>query len=126
MFHNDFHGCSPSSSEPRRPDWSESGSPELSIANSRMLHVCQGPASHVVWASGGFFRRSRRLREGRRAGGRFLLFRLRSYGCPTKAACWSNTHKTEGGKVKSGHLLDGLRSYGCPTKAACWSDTHKT
>jgi len=25
------------------------------------------------------------------------------------AVLWSDTHKTEGGKVKSGHLLDGLR-----------------
>jgi hypothetical protein len=27
----------------------------------------------------------------------------------TNAMLWSDTHKTEGGKVKSGHLLDGLR-----------------
>ena len=27
----------------------------------------------------------------------------------TNAALWSDFHKTEGGKVKSGHLLDGLR-----------------
>jgi len=27
----------------------------------------------------------------------------------TAALLWSDTHKTEGGKVKSGHLLDGLR-----------------
>jgi len=27
----------------------------------------------------------------------------------TNAVLWSDTHKTEGGKVKSGHLLDGLR-----------------
>jgi hypothetical protein len=27
----------------------------------------------------------------------------------TRALLWSDTHKTEGGKVKSGHLLDGLR-----------------
>jgi len=25
------------------------------------------------------------------------------------ATLWSDLHKTEGGKVKSGHLLDGLR-----------------
>ena len=27
----------------------------------------------------------------------------------TSAVLWSDVHKTEGGKVKSGHLLDGLR-----------------
>jgi len=27
----------------------------------------------------------------------------------TNAVLWSDTHKTEGGKVKNGHLLDGLR-----------------
>jgi hypothetical protein len=27
----------------------------------------------------------------------------------TNTVLWSDTHKTEGGKVKSGHLLDGLR-----------------
>ncbi len=27
----------------------------------------------------------------------------------TGATLWSDVHKTEGGKVKSGHLLDGLR-----------------
>ena len=27
----------------------------------------------------------------------------------TGATLWSDLHKTEGGKVKSGHLLDGLR-----------------
>jgi len=27
----------------------------------------------------------------------------------TESLLWSDTHKTEGGKVKSGHLLDGLR-----------------
>jgi len=27
----------------------------------------------------------------------------------TDAPLWTDTHKTEGGKVKSGHLLDGLR-----------------
>ena len=27
----------------------------------------------------------------------------------TNALLWSDTHKTEGGKVKNGHLLDGLR-----------------
>jgi hypothetical protein len=27
----------------------------------------------------------------------------------TNMLLWSDTHKTEGGKVKSGHLLDGLR-----------------
>ncbi len=27
----------------------------------------------------------------------------------TNAMLWSDTHKTEGGKVKTGHLLDGLR-----------------
>jgi hypothetical protein len=27
----------------------------------------------------------------------------------TNVVLWSDTHKTEGGKVKSGHLLDGLR-----------------
>jgi hypothetical protein len=27
----------------------------------------------------------------------------------THAVLWSDTHKTEGGKVKNGHLLDGLR-----------------
>lgn len=27
----------------------------------------------------------------------------------TNAILWFDTHKTEGGKVKSGHLLDGLR-----------------
>lgn len=27
----------------------------------------------------------------------------------TGSTLWSNLHKTEGGKVKSGHLLDGLR-----------------
>lgn len=27
----------------------------------------------------------------------------------TNALLWSDSHKTEGGKVKSGHLLDGLR-----------------
>jgi hypothetical protein len=27
----------------------------------------------------------------------------------TNAVLWSDVHKTEGGKVKSGHLLDGLR-----------------
>lgn len=26
----------------------------------------------------------------------------------TNAMLWSDTHKTEGGKVKTGHLLDGL------------------
>jgi hypothetical protein len=27
----------------------------------------------------------------------------------TNALLWSDTHKTEGGRVKNGHLLDGLR-----------------
>jgi hypothetical protein len=27
----------------------------------------------------------------------------------TNSLLWSDTHKTEGGKVKNGHLLDGLR-----------------
>jgi hypothetical protein len=27
----------------------------------------------------------------------------------TNAVLWSDTHRTEGGKVKNGHLLDGLR-----------------
>lgn len=27
----------------------------------------------------------------------------------TNTVLWSDTHKTEGGKVKNGHLLDGLR-----------------
>jgi len=27
----------------------------------------------------------------------------------TKSILWTDTHKTEGGKVKTGHLLDGLR-----------------
>lgn len=27
----------------------------------------------------------------------------------TKSILWADTHKTEGGKVKTGHLLDGLR-----------------
>jgi hypothetical protein len=27
----------------------------------------------------------------------------------TNALLWSDTHRTEGGKVKNGHLLDGLR-----------------
>ncbi|HKN24126.1 MAG TPA: hypothetical protein VJX72_04705 [Candidatus Acidoferrum sp.] len=27
----------------------------------------------------------------------------------TNAVLWSDTHKTDGGKVKNGHLLDGLR-----------------
>jgi hypothetical protein len=27
----------------------------------------------------------------------------------TSTVLWSDTHKTEGGKVKNGHLLDGLR-----------------
>lgn len=27
----------------------------------------------------------------------------------TNSVLWSDTHKTEGGKVKNGHLLDGLR-----------------
>ena len=27
----------------------------------------------------------------------------------TSAVLWSDTHRTEGGKVKNGHLLDGLR-----------------
>ena len=27
----------------------------------------------------------------------------------TNVVLWSDTHKTEGGKVKNGHLLDGLR-----------------
>jgi len=27
----------------------------------------------------------------------------------TNALLWSDTHKTDGGKVKNGHLLDGLR-----------------
>lgn len=36
----------------------------------------------------------------------------------TGAALWSDVHKTEGGKVKSGHLLDGLReAFGSYEKA---------